>query len=103
LEELNQDFSWLMGDLLADHQEPTVLSLQKLDEVLDALRAHQSDTRLLATGVFHDAPGAADAVERFESALRVAVLDWHSQVRRLHQEYQELVPIVSTREIEQKK
>src|SRR6185437_6490630 len=35
LEELNQDFSWLMGDLLAEHQEPTVLSLQKLDEVLD--------------------------------------------------------------------
>jgi len=103
LEELNQDFSWLMGDLLADHQEPTALSLQKLDEVVDALRSSESRTHELAATVFHDAPGAADAVNRFESALRATVEDWHSQVRRLHREYQELVPIVSTREIEQKK
>ena len=103
LEELNQDFSWLMGDLLRDELDPTELSPEKLNGVLDALKETQGATHGKAAAVFHDTPGAADAIARFPSDLRATVTAWHEQVMRLHREFQDLERIVSTREIEQKR
>lgn len=103
LEELNQDFSWLMGDLLRDELDPTELAPERLDQVLDALASTQGATRAKAAAVFHDTPSAVDAVERLGADLRAAVQAWHEQVRRLHREFQELERIVTTREIEQKR
>src|SRR5262249_37188786 len=39
LEELNEDFSWLMGDLLEDLQDPAVLRRDRYAKLLEALRA----------------------------------------------------------------
>lgn len=103
LEELNQDFSWLMGDLLRDELDPTDLEPAKLDSVLSALNTTQQSTRARASQVFRDTPDAISAVERFASDLRAAVDAWHDQVKRLHREFQELERIVTTREIEQKR
>ncbi len=103
LEELNQDFSWLMGDLLRDELDPTELAPAKLDQVLDALGALGGATRAKAAAVFHDTPEVADAVGRLAAELRAAVQAWHEQVRRLHREFRELERIVTTREIEQKR
>jgi hypothetical protein len=103
LEELNEDFSWLMGDLLRDPQDPAELEPAKLDGLLGELRATLASTRAKAAAVFHDTPGAADAVPAFPDGLRAAVDSWHEQVRRLHREFQELERIVSSREIEQKR
>jgi ATP-dependent helicase YprA (DUF1998 family) len=103
LEELNQDFSWLMGDLLRDHQDPAELAPEKLEGLIGALSATMTSTRAKAAAVFHDTPGAADAVPVFPNELRGAVDAWHSQVKRLHAEFQALERIVSSREIEQKR
>jgi hypothetical protein len=103
LEELNQDFSWLMGDLLRDENDPIDLAPEKLDVVLSALETTAHATRAKAAAVFHDTPGAADAVWRFPADLRATVAEWHEQVLRLHREFQDLERIVTTREIEQKR
>lgn len=102
LEELNEDFSWLMGDLLRETQDPTELAPERLDGVLGGLNATMARTRTKAAAVFHDTPGAADAVPSFPAALRGAVDSWHLQVKRLHDEFQKLKRILSSREIEQK-
>lgn len=103
LEELNQDFSWLMGDLLRDELDPTNLSPEKLNGVLTALDGTERSTRAKAAAVFHDTPEAVAAIARFAGDLRAAVDAWHEQVKRLHHEFQELERIVTTREIEQKR
>jgi DEAD/DEAH box helicase/Helicase conserved C-terminal domain/Domain of unknown function (DUF1998)/Protein of unknown function (DUF559) len=103
LEELNQDFSWVMGDLLRDELEPTDLSPEKLNGVVVALGSREQKTRAKAAAVFHDTPAAVAAVARFGVDLRAAVDAWHEQVKRLHREFQELERIVTTREIEQKR
>jgi ATP-dependent helicase YprA (DUF1998 family)/G:T-mismatch repair DNA endonuclease (very short patch repair protein) len=103
LEELNQDFSWLMGDLLRDELDPTELLPEKLNGVLTALDSTGGSTRAKAAAVFHDTPQAVAAVARFAVDLRVVVNAWHEQVKRLHREFQELERIVTTREIEQKR
>ncbi|MBI4541304.1 MAG: hypothetical protein HY704_17515 [Gemmatimonadetes bacterium] len=103
LEELNQDFSWLMGDLLRDELDPTELAPEKLHQVLDALSSTEAATRARAAAVFHDTPAAVDAVGRLVADLRATVQAWHEQARRLHREFQELERIVTTREIEQKR
>ncbi len=103
LEELNQDFSWLMGDLLRDELDPTDLSPEKLNGVLTALHSTEGSTSARAAKVFHDTPEAVAAVARFAVDLRTAVDAWHEQVKRLHREFQELERIVTTREIEQKR
>ena len=103
LEELNRDFSWLMGDLLRDELDPTELSPEKLDDLLTALAASEASTRAKAAAVFHDTPGAMDAVGAFGGELRATVNAWHQQVTRLHREFQALERIVRSRENEQKR
>lgn len=103
LEELNQDFSWLMGDLLQDELDPTELAPDRLDAVLGELDRTIASSRAKAAAVFHDTPRAAEAVERFPADLRAAVAAWHEQVMRLHREFQALERIMSSREIEQKR
>lgn len=103
LEELNQDFSWLMGDLLQDELDPAVLAPDRLDTVVGELERTVAASRTKAAAVFHDTPHAADAVERFPTDLRTAVAAWHEQVMRLHREFQLLERIIPSREIEQKR
>lgn len=103
LEELNQDFSWLMGDLLRDPLDPTDLAPERLQQLLDGLAAAEAATRAKAAAVFRDTPQAVEAVGHFAMDLQGAVRSWHDQVRRLHREFQELERIVTTREIEQKR
>lgn len=103
LEELNQDFNWLMGDLLAAYHEPTHLAPTRIDAVCAGLADRMGKTRALAAAVFHDAPGAAEAVTRLDADLRAAVEAWHAQVCRLHKEIQEFSAPLRIRELEQKR
>lgn len=102
-EELNQDFSWLMGSLLRDELEPSKLAPERLNQLLSELSATAGVSHAKASAVFHDAPGAADAVARLGIELQAAVDAWHAQVMRLYREFQDLERIVRTREIEQKR
>lgn len=107
LEELHEDFSWLMGDLLEDIQNPAVLRRDRYASVLDALRARHAEIAAKATEVFGTKDRVADVVKDFPDDFERTVLDWHEQVKRLHQEflgYSRIVPSRdNAREIEQKR
>lgn len=103
LEELNEDFSWLMGELLEDLQNPAVLRKDKYLPLLEGLRARSGETGKRATTVFGEQRGVAETIESFPDAIEAAVQSWHRQVVRLHKEFHEFARIVSTRESEQKR
>jgi ATP-dependent helicase YprA (DUF1998 family)/very-short-patch-repair endonuclease len=103
LEELNADFSWTMGDLLADPQDPTTLDPERLRDLVARLRATAAVTGDRAALLFHEIPQAAQTVDDFSTDLEAVVTAWHGQVRRLHDEFRALERIISTREVEQRR
>ena len=103
LEELNEDFSWLMGDLLRDELDPAELDPTRLETLVAQLDSHASATQAKAAAVFHDASSAASAAGTFSADLRSTVSTWHEQVTRVHREFRDLERIISSREIEQKR
>lgn len=104
LEELNEDFSWLMGDLLEDLQDPAVLKRDRYAHLLDSLRANHQPIATKVVAVFGNASGpVAEVVQKFPDDFERTVGRWHEQVKRLHREFHEYARIVSTRESEQKR
>jgi ATP-dependent helicase YprA (DUF1998 family)/very-short-patch-repair endonuclease len=103
LEELNEDFSWLMGDLLEDLQNPAVLKRDRYASLLTALRARHAEIGAKATDVFGHKESVTEVVTRFPDDFENTVARWHEQVKRLHREFHEYARIVSTRESEQKR
>jgi very-short-patch-repair endonuclease len=103
LEELNEDFSWLMGDLLEDIQNPAVLRRERYAPLLTALQARRADIGVKAVEVFGNRDRVGEVVNDFPAEFERTVLDWHEQVKRLHKEFHEYARIVSTRDSEQKR
>ncbi|MCP9469927.1 MAG: DEAD/DEAH box helicase [Nitrospira sp.] len=103
LEELNEDFSWLMGDLLADIQNPAVLNRDRYAHLLDRLRARNAGIAAKAIDVFDNKERVAEVVNDFPDEFEQTVARWHERVKRLHREFHEYARIVSTRESEQKR
>ncbi|MBI4529878.1 MAG: DEAD/DEAH box helicase [Deltaproteobacteria bacterium] len=102
LEELNEDFSWLMGDLLEDLQNPAVLKRERYAQLLEKLRAGSDDISAKARDIF-GMPEVTEVVNAFPDDFESTVFRWHEQVKRLHREFHEYARIVSTRESEQKR
>ncbi len=102
LEELNEDFSWLMGDLLEDLQNPAVLKRDRYAHLLDRLRVHSADIAAKAIDVFGHKEHVAEVVNDFPEEFEHTVRRWHEQVQRLHREFHEYARIVPTRESIQK-
>ncbi|HWP56933.1 MAG TPA: DEAD/DEAH box helicase [Candidatus Acidoferrales bacterium] len=102
LEELNEDFSWLMGDLLEDLQNPAVLRRERYAQLLEKLRTRGDEIAAKAREVF-GTNVVGDVVGAFPEAFEATVSRWHEQVKRLHREFHEYARIVSTRESEQKR
>lgn len=102
LEELNEDFSWLMGDLLEDIQNPTVLRRERYAQLLEKLRARSDEIATKARNIFASEE-VTETVKNFPDDFEATVLRWHEQVKRLHREFHEYARIVSTRESEQKR
>jgi ATP-dependent helicase YprA (DUF1998 family) len=102
LEELNEDFSWLMGDLLEDLQNPAILKRDRYAHLLEGLRARSDDIGVKARDIF-DRQEVMEVVKVFPDDFESTVLRWHEQVKRLHREFHEYARIVSTRESEQKR
>lgn len=103
LEELNADFSWLMGDLLADRQDPTSLDPERLRRLTGQLREREANTARRAATLFREVPDAQQVVSDFPSDLEAVVDAWHEQVRRLHAEFRTLERILTSREVEQRR
>lgn len=103
LEELNEDFSWWMKDLLEDKQDPTVLKDDRLVPILQGLRDQCEQTTRRALAVFGEEQGAAATVSGFPELIEATVRAWHQEVMRLHREFEQFALIVPTREIEQKR
>jgi ATP-dependent helicase YprA (DUF1998 family)/very-short-patch-repair endonuclease len=103
LEELNEDFSWLMGDLLEDVQNPAALKRDRYAPLIDALQSRGAEIAEKAVQVFDRRQEAANVVRNFPVVLDDTVAAWHQQVIRLHREFHEFARIVSTRESEQKR
>lgn len=103
LEELNQDFSWLMGDLLEDVQNPAVRKKDLYAPLVEELRLHHAAIAQKAKNVFGREEGVAEIVEQFPSSFEATVGAWHKQVVRLHKEFQYFARIVPSRESEQKR
>ncbi|HZP92169.1 MAG TPA: DEAD/DEAH box helicase [Burkholderiales bacterium] len=103
LEELNEDFSWLMGDLLEDLQNPARLKREKYTPLVEGLAAQSERIAEAARTVFPGGDAVAQAIARFPSDFEGAVSTWHRQVIRLHREFHQFARIVSTRESEQKR
>lgn len=102
LEELNQDFSWLMGDLLEDPQDPATLKNDLYAPLLEVLRSRREEIARKASFIFRGRNSALTAVNSFPDDLAQAISAWHEQVKRLHREYHEYAQIVRTRESDQK-
>lgn len=102
LEELNQDFSWLMGDLLEDAQNPATLKNDLYAPLIEVLRTKGPDIASKASAVFRGRDSVTAVVTDFPDALGSAVLEWHEQVQRLHEEFHQYSQIVRTRESDQK-
>ncbi|HWO42132.1 MAG TPA: DEAD/DEAH box helicase, partial [Candidatus Eisenbacteria bacterium] len=102
LEELNEDFSWLMGDLLEDLQNPAVLRRDRYAQLLETLRLRRDDIGSKAKDIF-GTEKVREVVMAFPEDFESTVLRWHEQVKRLHREFHEYARIVSTRESEQKR
>ncbi|MEW6246510.1 MAG: DEAD/DEAH box helicase [Nitrospirota bacterium] len=103
LEELNEDFSWLMGELLEDIQNPAVLKRDRYAHLLEALRAHSAEVSAKAIDVFGHKVHVANVVNDFPDEFERTVARWHERVIRLHREFHAYARIVSTRESEQKR
>ncbi len=105
LEELNEDFSWLMGDLLRERADPTELDTTRLDALLGRLESTSTETAARSAAVFAHVSTAASAVEGFPTQLRAAVDAWHAEVRRLHRELRliESQTMRRVRELEQRR
>jgi ATP-dependent helicase YprA (DUF1998 family) len=103
LEELNEDFSWLMGELLEDLQNPAQLRTDRYATVVGALAAQSRRIMEAAESVFPRREIVRQAVTRFPSDLEGTLSNWHQQVIRLHREFHQFARIVSTRESEQKR
>jgi ATP-dependent helicase YprA (DUF1998 family) len=103
LEELNEDFSWLMGDLLEDLQDPAKLKRDKYAPLIEGLAAESRRIGEAAQVVFQRKDTVSEAVAAFPADFERAVADWHRQVVRLHQEFHQFARIVSTKESEQKR
>ena len=102
-EELNQDFSWLMGELLEDVQNPAVLKRDLYAPLVASLKSRRSEIAAKATEVFEGREVARTAVERLAEDFEDTVRDWHEQVKRLHREFQEFTLIRPTPESTQKR
>lgn len=102
LEELNEDFSWLMGDLLEDFQNPAKLKEDRYKTLVQSLRDSASVVAQRATGVFGEATAVRDSVESFPTVIEETVSAWHGQVIRLHREFEQFKKILRSREHEQK-
>lgn len=103
LEELNEDFSWLMGDLLEDLQNPAVLRVDRYRPLLEVLRGRQDQIAAKAADVFGSKEPVVRVVHAFPEDFEYSIHQWHDQVKRLHKEFHEYARIVSTRESEQKR
>ena len=102
LEELNQDFSWLMGDLLEDAQNPATLKNDLYAPLIEVLRSRGPEIASKASGVFRGRESVGSVIAAFPDDLGKTVQDWHAQVLRLHQEFHQYSQIVRTRESDQK-
>jgi hypothetical protein len=103
LEELNQDFSWLMGDLLEDLQNPAVLKKHLYAPLVDGLRQNHAAIAEKAKDVFGRDEGIVQVVEQFPDSFEATVGAWHDLIIRLHKEFQYYARIVPSRETEQKR
>src|SRR5205823_993214 len=83
LEELNEDFSWLMKDLLQDVQNPTVLKPDLYAPLLEAMRINRSGMAARASEIFSGRSGVSEVVESFPERFEQVIFDWHDQVKRL--------------------
>jgi very-short-patch-repair endonuclease len=103
LEELNEDFSWTMGELLEDLQNPSKLKVDKYAPLVEGLTAQSQRIAEAAQTVFPGGEIVGQAIIQFPDDFKGAVSTWHQQVMRLHREFHEFARIVSTRESEQKR
>ena len=103
LEEVSQDFSWLMGDLLEDPENPLVLKRDHYAPILAELGQRKSEIAARAVSIFGEETGALDVIEGFADVFEATVQHWHAQVIRLHREFEEFTHIVHSREFEQKR
>ncbi|MGQ0654730.1 MAG: DEAD/DEAH box helicase [Betaproteobacteria bacterium] len=103
LEELNEDFSWLMGELLEDLQDPTKLKKERYLPLMEGLAAESKRVTETAQKIFPHGDRVAQAIKEFPADFDRAVVHWHQQVMRLHREFHQFARIVSTRESEQKR
>lgn len=103
LEELDEDFSWLMGDLLEDEQNPEKLNEDRYRPLTRKLREQQAAVRQRAALTFGKVDGIDEVVMAFPSQIELTIQQWHAQVQRLHREFTEYSRIVQTRESEQKR
>ncbi len=103
LEELNEDFSWLMGDLLQDEQNPAKLRDERFQPLLEKLREQGSTVQARAQAAFGDVSGIEETVNQFPALIEETIRQWHVQVQRLHREFNEYSLIVRTRDSEQKR
>lgn len=102
-EELNQDFSWLMGELLEDVQNPAVLKADLYAPLVSVLKSRSSEIAAKAKEVFEGREAARTVVESLADDFEGTVRDWHEQVKRLHREFQEFTLIRPTPESNQKR
>jgi ATP-dependent helicase YprA (DUF1998 family) len=102
LEELNQDFSWRMGDLLEDEQNPTTLKNDLYAPLLEVLKSKGAEIAAKASEVFRGRESVGVVINSFPSDLETTIRDWHTLVMRLHLEFHQYSQIVRTRESDQK-
>jgi hypothetical protein len=103
LEELNEDFSWLMGELLEDLQNPANLKRERYAPLVEALTARADEIAAKAGAVFAAEDHVRTVVEAFPAHLEAVIAEWHRQVVRLYAEFREFARIVPSRESEQKR
>lgn len=102
LEELNQDFSWLMGDLLQDEQNPATLKNDLYAPLVEVLKSKGPEIAAKASEVFRGKETVRAVITSFPADLETTIREWHALVMRLHEEFHQYAQIVRTRESEQK-
>jgi len=102
LEELNQDFSWLMGDLLEDAQNPATLKNDLYAPLVEVLRSKGPEFAAKASQVFRGRESVGEVIASFPADLETTIRDWHALVMRLHEEFHQYSQIMRTRESDQK-
>lgn len=103
LEELNEDFSWLMGDLLEDEQNPEKLHDEKIRALTQKLRDQRDAIQEKAAIAFGAVPDLDEVVLDFPARIEETIHQWHLQVQRLYREFNEYSLIVRTTDSEQKR